>query len=465
MFQPYAVQGIPYYQTYPGNSPFMQTGCPPVEDSRQNRGQSMRHRRHSSDSRHNHTESETWDMDSSKTRFQDEVDMKIEGLQSGERQKKASRSGRQKSGMVVIRNVNYITKTERSSGSRSYSDSASETDEDKDAQESMKASKRRGSRKESLKRLNSSEKEETNHRMDADGGHWQAFQNCLLRGLDEDTHAMDQDQFELEKVDRERRRKHVSVNDPFDFTVRDMHEVQEGGTIDLQSISKGFPKSSNDDLLLPRRAGQSGNLHRFSDVTAINGQNYSSNNLERKLFHNDDSYIVECRSVGVLDAGNTERNATNMHLEHPKVHTKEKEKNSNYQLDELSLMPERGAERESMGYDPAFDYEIQAQAEGGASQDNKNKGVLVRTKAGSKMLDTEQKLRPTPNSSDKRKSVGPIRRGKASKPSPLDEARARAERLRNYKADLQKMKKEKVLIYIRLATNPPSPFSFCIAND
>lgn len=30
-----------------------------------------------------------------------------------------------------------------------------------------------------------------------------------------------------------------------------------------------------------------------------------------------------------------------------------------------------------------------------------------------------------------------------NKPSPLDEARARAERLRNYKAALQKMKKEK----------------------
>ncbi|KAJ1431529.1 hypothetical protein SESBI_07060 [Sesbania bispinosa] len=458
VFQPYPVQGIPYYQTYPGNSSFMQPGCPPMEDPRLNAGQSMGQRRHSMDNRHNNAESETWE---------DDVEMEREGSQTGERRKKASRSSRQKSGMVVIRNINYITKTERSSGSGSYSDSASETDEDKDAQESVKTSKRRGSGKESLKRLNSCDKKEEGYGKDSDGGHWQAFQNCLLRGLDEDRHAIDQDQFEPEKIDHMRREKHVAVNDPLDFTERDMHEAQGGSSIDMHNISRGLarmPKSSNDDLLLSRRAGQSGNgrsvddvqsleidgrrigsrrasnddfiilkqenqsgnSHPSLDMAAVNGKGHSNNKLERKLFHNldDDSCILEYR----VPKGAYEGRKT---------------KKLNYQPDELSLMPERGAEKGSMGYDPALDYEMQAQAEAGALQNKKSKGILAQTKPGSKMLVKEQKSKSTPNSSDKKKTVGPIRRGKTNKPSPMDEARARAEKLRNYKADLQKMKKQK----------------------
>ncbi|RDX88343.1 COP1-interacting protein 7, partial [Mucuna pruriens] len=432
MFQPYPVQGIPYYQTYPGNSPFMQPVCSPMEDPRLNVGQNIGHRRHSMDNGQ-YTESET----------RDEVNIEREGSLTGERPKKAGRSGRQKSGMVVIRNINYITKTERSSGSGSCSDYASETDDDKDAQESVKTSIRRGTGNKSFKRLSSSNKEVTDSAKDADGGQWLAFQNCLLRGVDEDRHAIDQGQFDLEKVDHVRRKKHVAVNDPIDFSERNMHEVQGGGAIDTHSISKRLtlvPRSSNDDFLL---SGMSGHSAHGRSVDDVQGQGYSSNKLERKLFHDmdDDSYIVECRSVRVNDSGNLERNAIDMNSEFPKVHRKEG-KTSNYQPDELSLMPERGAEKGSMGYGSALDYEMQAQAGGGALQDKRNKGLLAHTKLRSKM-DKDLKSKPTPNSSDIKRTVGPIRRGKTNKPSPLDEARARAERLRNYKADLQKMKKQK----------------------
>ncbi|KAL3030995.1 hypothetical protein AAZX31_02G004400 [Glycine max] len=417
MFQPYPVQGIPYYQTYPANSPFMQPVC----------STPMGHRRHSMDN---------GQLIESETR--DEMDMKRERSLTGERWKKAGRSGRQKSGMVVIRNINYITKTERSSGSGSCSDYSSESDGDKDAHESVKTSKRRGTSDKSFKMLNSSDKEVTDSGKDADGGQWLAFQNCLLRGVDEDRHAIDQVQF-----DQVRRKKHVAVDDPIDFTERNMHEARGGGAIDMLSISNGLtrmPRSSNDVLL--SRSGQSvnGNLHSSSDVASVNGQGYSSNKLERKLFHdtNDDSYIVR-----VKDSGNFERNAIDMDSEFPKVYRKE-ENTSNYQPDELSLMPERGAEKGSMGYDPALDYELQAQSGSGALQDKKNKGsLLAHTKLRSKMLDKDLKSKPTPNNSDVKKTVGPIRRGKTNKPSPLDEARARAERLRNNKADPQKLKKEK----------------------
>ncbi|XP_027364982.1 COP1-interacting protein 7-like isoform X2 [Abrus precatorius] len=485
VFQPYPVQGIPYYQAYPGNGPFMQPNYPPMDDPRLIAGQNMGRRRHSMDSRISNTESEIWDVEASKSRSQDEVDMEREGSQIGERRKKANRSGRQKSGMVVIRNINYITKAENSSGSGSYSDSASETADDIDNQESVKNSKRRGSTKESLKKLDSSDKEETAHDKDADGGHWQAFQNCLLRDVDEDRHAIDQDQFDQEKVNGMRRRKHV--NDPLVFNKRELHEAQ-GSSIDVHSMSKGLipmPKTSNDDLLsartgqsgdgwsvddvqslevngrrggyrraasddfiIPKQESQFGNSYPSSDMETASGLGYSNNNLERKLFHdmNDDSYILEYRSIQVNDAGNVERKAIDIDSEISMVHQKEEKSADqmnriNYEPDELSMLPERGAERGSISYDPALDYEMEAQ--GGGALQNKNKEALADTKPGSKRLDKEAKSKHTPNSSDKRKSGGPIRKGKTSKLSPLDEARARAEQLRNYKADLQKMKKEK----------------------
>ncbi|KAK4266166.1 hypothetical protein QN277_027128 [Acacia crassicarpa] len=479
VFQPYP--GMPYYQNYPG-TPYMQPIYPPVEDPRLNSGQNMGRRRHSMDGRYSNTESEHWG----------ELDMEGEGSQTGERRKKSSRSGRQKSGTVVIRNINYITKAENSSGSGSYSDSGSENHEDKDTDEQVKNSKRRGSAKESFKKLNSSDREETELGNDADGGHWQAFQNCLLRDVDEDRHAIDQDQFEVEKGDRLRRKKHVSVNDPLVCSEENRHEIQGGDSIDMHAISRGstrLPKTSNDEFLLSRGAtqpgggmslddvqsseidgrrvgyrrtvnddfiilkqgSQSGYSHPPSDLEAVNGLGYSNNNLERKSLRdmNDDSYIVEYRSNQANDAGDNERKAINIDSELLAVHQKverlsgDVRNHHNYQPDELSLMPERGTERTSMGYDPALDYELEAQVEVDASRAKKNNEVSADIKPGSKKLDKDQKSKLTPNGTDRKKNVGPIRRGKNSKLSPLDEARARAEKLRNYKADLQKMKKEK----------------------
>lgn len=460
----------------------MQPMYPHGEDPRINSGNNMGRRRHSMDGRYSNTESEHWG----------ELDKEGGGSHTGERRKKSSRSGRQKSGTVVIRNINYITKRENSSESGSYSDSDSENNEDKDTHEYEENRKRRGSGKDSFKKINSSDREETELGNDADGGHWQAFQNCLLRDADDDRHAIDQDQFEVKKGDRLRRKKHVSVNDPLVYSEQSGHEIQDGDSIDMHAISRGstrMPKTSNDEFLSSRGASQpgggaslddmqyseidgrrvgyrrtanddfiilkdnSGNVHNSSDLEVVNGLGCSNNNYERKSSRgmNDDFYIVEHRSNQANDAGNDERKGIDIDSELPLVHQKsEKLSNDlrnhrNYQPNELSLMPERGAERASLGYDPALDYELEAH-EVDASRVKKDKDVSVDPKPGSKKSDKEQKSKVTPNSSDRKKNVGPIRRGKNSKLSPLDEARARAEKLRNYKADLQKMKKEKVPI-------------------
>ncbi|KAK7355192.1 hypothetical protein VNO80_14440 [Phaseolus coccineus] len=315
MFQPYPVQGIPYYQTYPGNNPLMQPVSSPMEDSRLNASPNVGHVMHSMNNEQL-TESET----------RDEMAMEREGSLTGERRKKADHSGRHRYSMVVIRNINYITKTERSSGCGSCSDYSSETGEEKE--------------------------QVTDSGKEADGGQCLAFQKCLLRGVDEDRHAVDQDKF-----DHVRRKKHVVGNDPIDFTERNMHEAQGGrDALDMQRISNGLtymPRSPNDGFLLSRSSGQS-----------VNGRV-------------------------------------------PKVHKKE-ENNSNYQPDELSLMPERGAEKGAMDYNHAFDLKCRLRL-----------GVVLCK----------------------------IKRTKHEQ---------RVERLRNYKADLQKMKKEKMERQRRIAARSNS---------
>uniref|UniRef100_A0A2N9GHT8 COP1-interacting protein 7 n=1 Tax=Fagus sylvatica TaxID=28930 RepID=A0A2N9GHT8_FAGSY len=500
VYQAYPMQGMPYYQNYPGNGPFFQPPYPSVSDPRLNAGQRMGHRRHSMDSRDSNTELEGWEMDASKTRSQDEVELEKEASQTRESRKKASRSGKKQSGVVVIRNINYITsKRQNSSDTESQSASDSETDEeggDLEASaletrhmDSQRSSKRKGNRTKSMDKLNSSNKEETAHGKDVDGGHWQAFQNYLLRDDDEDKRAADQGMFAMEKEVQAKRRQNTVGDDPLAFSGQGKGGIQENNMIDMHTMGGNMTymrKDSNNELLISRRDGQPGDGRRSMDVQSteldgrrggyrrtgnddfminrresqsdytsstsdplVNGFDRVTNNLDKKSSHDmdDDSYIVALRANSLDQVGNNDRNAIDLDSEFPSASQLAENASNrvgsqvNYEPDELSLMPERGTEKYSIGYDPALDYEMQIRAEDGASLDKKH--VEVDIKQGSKKSDKERKSRLTPDTSDKKKTVGPIRKGRPSKLSPLDEARARADRLRTFKADLQKMKKEK----------------------
>ncbi|KAF2285505.1 hypothetical protein GH714_005125 [Hevea brasiliensis] len=63
IFQGYPMQGIPYYQNYPGNSPFFQPPYPSGEDTRLNTGQRKGQRRHSMDGGNGNTDTETEEVD------------------------------------------------------------------------------------------------------------------------------------------------------------------------------------------------------------------------------------------------------------------------------------------------------------------------------------------------------------------------------------------------------------------
>ncbi|CAN6725971.1 unnamed protein product [Malus baccata var. baccata] len=457
VYPPYPMQGMPYYQNYPGSSPFFQPPYPTVEDPRLNQGQRIQ-KKHSMDSSSGNTES-------------DDPELEKGFSKSHESGKKATRSGKKQSGRVVIRNLNYITaKGKNSSDSESASDS--QTDEDNGDFEGGIPEKK------VMHPHKSSKMKETVPMKEGDEGNWQAFQNFLLRDPDEDRHDLDQGMFSNEKKSQLKRRQTNVGDDPLVSGGRDRGEIQEGNTTDINKFSGNVTrmrKSSNDQMLISarddqlghgngqmdlqtteidgRRGGyrraatddfmihghnnQSGFTSSPSDPLAINGFDRATNSLDRRSSHmDDDSYIVPLRSISLDHLENNGRNAIDMGSEFPSAAQKVENSQVNYEPDELTLMPERGAEKGSTGYNPALDYEMQ-----GASLDKKHKEVLS-DKQGSKKPNKDKKSKMVSDSSDK-KIGGPIRRGKPSKLSPLDEARTRAEKLRSYKADLQKMKKEK----------------------
>ncbi|TXG72345.1 hypothetical protein EZV62_000924 [Acer yangbiense] len=480
-FQGYPMQGVPYYQNYPANGPYFQPPYPSMEDPRCNSGQRIG-RRHSMDS--SNTVLETWEMDGSKARSQDDVELDKET--SG---KKASRSGKKQSGMVVIRNINYITsKRQDSSASESQSASNSEPDdEDEDIRSSTPEKKHNGALRSSKRREShiQSDMEGTVNRKQEDGGQWQAFQNYILKDADEEERAVDKGMFAMERDIRARRRQNTVGDDPLLSNGRDMGEYHQGNVMDVHKVSgkmARMPKASSDELLISGRLSQSGDVRRFvdgqmdlqsteidgkrgvyrttnddfiihrrenqsgirnstSDMLPVNGFEGPTNNLDRRSPQNmdDDSYIMSLRSLSLDHVEGNGRNAIDMDVEVPTSRQKTENNQVSYEPDELSLMPERGPEKRSNGYDPALDYEIQAH---GASLNKKKKDGVTDVKQVLKKSDKNQKSKLM-DASDKKKTVGPIRKGKPSKLSPLEEARARAEKLRTYKADLQKMKKQK----------------------
>lgn len=470
------MQGMPYYQNYPGAGPFYQPPYPAVEDPRLNPGQRMGQKRHSMDSTNGNVESETWEIDANRTRSPDDAELEKEP------RKRGSRSGKKQSGVVVIRNINYIaSKGQNDSEDESRSGSDAEIDEEDRAGGSEmrhKNSSRSSKRKENNVRSSANE-EEIAFGKEADGGHWQAFQNFLLRDADEDKHAGDQSMFSMENKVHSKRRQKKGGEDPVLFGGQDIGGSHNGGAMDMQKMSGNMTRvrrSSNDEPMISRRDGSTGatggqgdvfasemNGRRVcygrstnedfmidrqsgftgsSDPLAVNGFERGTNNVDRRSSQNidDASYLVPLRSTSG-QVGNDNINAIHMDSELPSASQKSGNQ-VNYEPEELTMMPQREAENGAIGYDPALDYEMQAHTGDGAPLNKRNKEVATDVKQGSKKPDKGPKSKLPAD--DKKKNVGPIRKARPSKLSPLDEARARAEKLRTYKADLQKTKKEKV---------------------
>ncbi|XP_068666300.1 COP1-interacting protein 7-like [Aristolochia californica] len=489
IFQPYPMQGMPYYPTYPGNGPFFQTPYPPTDEPRHNNSHKAGRRRHSMDSRESNVESE-------EGAEQSMVESEKEGHQGHKSQRKDGRSGKKKSGIVVIRNINYVT-SKRKSASEDESQSASESGSDEEADNAGSGSSIRKNRnltkslkgnelyRKSTDAWKANDGDELVCERGTDNGNWDAFQNCRLQEEEEETknHA-DKYFFTSEKEIYFKRQQSTTGADPILSHKRDLSEVSDKRMLELNTGSgnmtlsrskmssdvlavrpeglqaddsqmdvqlaevegggRGYRRVSNDDFVIYGRGNRLGDVNSFSDPLAGNEYGCAGNwDKSSSRDTTDESFIVPYRSSSPDRVATDSRIAIDMDSELPSTHQRSVDSSSrlrsqlNYEPNDLTLMPERGTERESIGYDPAVDYELEVLAKDINAQNTGDEEVVSVDMEGSKTLDKEKK-----GSLERRKAESALRKGKPSRLNPLVEAQLQAERLRSYKADLLKMKKE-----------------------
>ncbi|ESQ44717.1 hypothetical protein EUTSA_v10003134mg [Eutrema salsugineum] len=383
IFQGYTMQGMPYYPSYPGASPYP-SPYPSTDDSRRSSCQRKAKKHHSSSSEDS-------------------------GSEDQEREK--GKSGRRrKSGKVVIRNINYID-------SKKQDHPGTESDADNNHEEGARVECYNG-------------KERVTKGTEADTGDWQAFQTFLLQDADREERTIDH---MMEKEIAGKKRQGTGKYDPLAYDERGGEKYQERDTSDIRNgaVTRRIRGSSDSFMVHQRENG----FENSSDPLNLNGFDNPRNGLDKRSSFNmdDDSYIVTRGSAVLDEAGRNKRNAIDIGSEISSYHHPDgnERKQVNYEPHDLSLMRERETEKLSAGYDPALDFGSKA-----LKKNNQAAGVAKKSVR-------DPKSRLSNGAADKRKASGPIRKGRPSKMSPLDEARARADKLRNFKADLLIMKKEK----------------------
>ncbi|KAL0295701.1 UNVERIFIED_CONTAM: hypothetical protein Sangu_3188800, partial [Sesamum angustifolium] len=311
-----------------------------------------------------------------------------------------------------------------------------------------------------------------------------AFQSCLLRGSGEDVHGDNKSMFAMEKDVIIKRGSNTVIVDPLELGARDTGEIQDTRMSDISRFSGSTscrPRGSDDDAIFYSVdndfRGSNDQMHiqfdetngskivsrsvhedflvgsqrnqaifrNSSDPLALNGFEGAVGKMDREPMHGmtDETFIVPFRSMSIYQDGQADRTAIDVDSEIPISCKKlDSEGNRNrvyYEPDDFSLMPERETEKGFVGYDPALDYEMQVCVE---SKEQGGKDVS-EVKGGLRKSDKDRRSKVTSDSLHRQRTGGPSMKGKTLKMSPSEDARVRAERLRSYKADLQRMKKEK----------------------
>ncbi|KAJ1288449.1 hypothetical protein BS78_02G089800 [Paspalum vaginatum] len=464
-YPPYPMQGMPFY---PGVNPYYPP-YPPVDDPRYHYSGRKSSRKHSSDSK----DSENLDVESDHSSSE-------RGSSHGRKShRKGKKSGKKKPSVVVIKNVNVTSRKHSSSESDSQSssdvgseDSDNSNSKSRERKHKSSCSKKKEGRKTTFDSGDEYSKDEMSNGHDAEQGNWSAFQNFLLRA-EEKTRSSDADLFAGEKEPPSRRKKNVNTADPILLAERDGGDFHERNTVGFDSANgrtRAIRVVSNDELVMSgegrsyvggeikeieagggryRRGtsddfmvyGQESQIDRSSLLDPLAEAQYK-NPVQQDKNRNgvaDESFMIPLRS-STQDRAES-RTTIDIDVELPTgTHKKTDEKVGHqlfYEPDEL--VPERVFEDVSFGYDPAMDYDSHMQTTVKV-EDAKAEDVLPVTDGDVKKAEKE-KPRNAKDGSDKRRKDALLRRLSAPR-TPLNDAQKRAQNLRAYKADLQKLKKE-----------------------
>jgi hypothetical protein len=473
------MQGMPYY---PGMNPYYPSPYPPMDETRYHHSERRVSKKHSSDSKDSETSDDKTDQSGSERE-----------ISYGHRShKKDKRTGKKKPSVVVIRNINVTSKRHGSSNSESQtgSDVASEDSDDSHTKSRKKKNKSSSSKKKDARKMvfesaDEYSKDEMSYGQDGDQGNWNVFQSFLLRG-DEKTRHNDADLFTSEKKAPPARMKESrSADDSILLAERKSAGANEHNTIgfsmengrirprqmlsgdelmmsgegegtsfagdDIKDIEAGgvrYRRGTGDDFMI---YGQKESMDRGSSLDPLAEAQYKSPTLFEKNVHSlaDESFMIPLRSTSEDNHEPECRTAIDIDVELPLTVQKISDAKAGSQLfyEPVELMPERGCEDVSFGYDPAMDYNIQMQSQPATMvEDAHVEDASLSAVDEVKKPEKDKKLRSSQESLDKRIKDASVRRLSSSK-GPLTDAQKRAQNLRAYKADLQKAKKEQVLVY------------------
>ncbi|VAI40847.1 unnamed protein product [Triticum turgidum subsp. durum] len=478
MHPPYPMQGMPPY--YPGANPYYPPPYPPTDDPRYNHSERRPSRKHSADSK---------DFDNSDDESDDQSGSERESSHGRKSSKKGKRSG--KKNVIVIRNVNVTSKKKHRSSeseSGSGSDMSSEDSDDSHRKSSKRnhhkrsSSKKKGGKKTTVESEDEYTKDGvSNGQQDGDQGNWNAFQNFLLRDEDKTRDNNDADMFasEREPPPPPRRRETTgNMDDPIVLSERGSADVDErngmpfntangrirarqmmsgdelmmsgevrsfvdGDMKEIEAGGGGYRRGANDDFMV---YGQDNSMDRGSSLDPLAEGHYRRPTVdEKKNVHGvDESFMIPVSSNSHDNLGADGRTAIDIDAELGTSVQKTSDAKAGgelfYEPDEL--MPERGFEDVSFGYDPSMDYDSHMQIHPDVGVEDANaEDLSACVEDEGKMPAKDKKLRGSQEGLDKRRKDASGRRLSAPK-GPLTDAQKRAQNLRAYKAGLQKEKKE-----------------------
>ncbi|CAD6225860.1 unnamed protein product [Miscanthus lutarioriparius] len=439
VYPPYPMQGMPFY---PGVNPYYPP-YPPVDDPRYHYSGRKSSRKHSSDSK----DSETLDVESDHSSSD-------RGSSHGRKShRKGKRSGKKKPSVVVIKNVNVTSKKHGSSESESQSSSEVES---ADSDNSHSKSRERKHKSTSSKKRRVGE---------------------LLLTREMSIARMKRQMATMlnKKEPPSRRKQNVNTADPILLADRDGGNVYERNKVGFDSANgrtRAIRVMSNDELIMSgegrsymdgeikeieagggryRRGtgddfmvyGQGSQIDRHSLLDPLAEAQYK-NPVQQDKNRNgvaDESFMIPLRSSSQDNIGAESRTTIDIDVELPSRIQKASDEKAGHQLfyEPDELVPERGFEDVSFGYDPAMDYDSHVQI-AVKVEDAKTEDVVPVTEGDVQKVEKE-KPRNAKDGSDKRRKDALLRRLSAPR-TPLNDAQKRAQNLRAYKADLQKLKKE-----------------------
>jgi hypothetical protein len=220
------------------------------------------------------------------------------------------------------------------------------------------------------------------------------------------------------------------------YTNSEMKEIEAGGG--------RYRRGTGDDFMV---CGQESQIDRSNLLDPLAEARYKNPAQQDKNRNDvaDESFMIPLRSSSQDNFGAESRTTIDIDVELPTSIHKTSDEKAGHQLyyEPDELVPDRGFEDVSFGYDPAMDYDSHMLMQTTVKVDDaKADDVLPVTDADVKKADKE-KLRNAKDGSDKRRKDALLRRLSAPR-TPLNDAQKRAQNLRAYKADLQKLKKEQV---------------------